>query len=45
MEIEKADLIDTKLPVCTLEYDKPNDVIYAGAYCLEGMEYFWFGSN
>ena len=38
MEIEKSDLIETKLPVCTLEYDQKNDIIYAGAYCLDDGE-------
>ena len=34
MEISKADLIETKQPVCTLEYYAESDLVYAGSYCL-----------
>ena len=38
MEIEQKDQIETKLPVCTVEYDEKNKVVYAGAYCLDDGE-------
>jgi len=38
MEIDQKDQIETKLPVCTVEYDAINGVVYAGAYCLDDGE-------
>ena len=34
MEISQADLIETKQPVCTLEYYAESNLVYAGSYSL-----------